>query len=62
MQNWIAICIGKMHINKITQEVLADKLGIRRDYLNKILNGKEHPKGAKKRITTALDELIKEKQ
>lgn len=62
MNNWIADVVGKMHINKIKQEELAKKIGIRRDYLNKILNGKEDPKGAKERITAAVDDIIAERE
>ena len=61
LENWIAIIVGKMHVNKITQSELAKKIGIRRDYLNKILNGFDKPANAEERITKALDELIAER-
>lgn len=57
MEEWIADVIGKMHIHKITQTMLAERIGIRRDYLNKILAGAIRPKGARSRIESALDEL-----
>lgn len=62
MKSWISGVIGKMHIHKITQQQLADKVGIRRDYLNKILNGHKCPANAKDRITLAVDELVKERK
>ena len=58
MENWIAEVVGKMHIHAIRQEELANQLGVRRDYLNKILNGKETPKGAKERIEAAIDSIL----
>lgn len=58
MENWIAACIGKMHVNGIKQGDVADEMGIRRDYLNKILNGKETPKGIEDRVSKAIDTLI----
>lgn len=61
MENWIATVVGKMHIHGISQSDLAAVLGIRRDYLNKILNGRETPANAKANITAALDKLIKDK-
>lgn len=61
MENWIANVVGKMHVNKITQNALAEKMGIRRDYLNKILNGIEKPTNVKERVTKALDDLIAER-
>ncbi len=62
MNDWIAGVVGKMHVHKISQNELAEHLGVRRDYLNKILNGKENPKGASERITAAVDELIAAKK
>lgn len=62
MEKWISGVVGKMHVYKITQTELANKIGIRRDYLNKILGGIEKPANAKERIVAALDELIKEKE
>ena len=61
LENWIAEVVGKMHIHKITQVELAEKIGIRRDYLNKILNGFEKPAKAEERIMKALNELISER-
>ena len=62
MEKWIEIAVGKMHVNKISQEKLASKLGLRRDYVNKILNGIETPKNAEERIMSAIDEIIKAKK
>ena len=61
MDNWIANAIGKMHINDIKQDEVASKMRIRRDYLNKILNGKKTPKDAETRIMSAIDEIIRER-
>jgi DNA-binding transcriptional regulator LsrR (DeoR family) len=58
MEKWIATAVGMMHIHGIKQSELAEKMGIRRDYLNKILNGKHSPSGAKERIEGAIKELI----
>lgn len=58
MEQWIAGVVGKMHINKITQSQLAEKLGVTNDYVWMILNGKKTPKDAEQRITKAIDEII----
>ena len=58
MEQWIGDVVGKMHIHKISQTTVAEKVGIRRDYLNKILNGKEQPKGIKERIEEAVNNII----
>lgn len=61
MEKWIGKAVGKMHINGITQTHLANEIGVRRDYLNKILNGIEKPVGARKRILDGIDRIIERK-
>lgn len=61
MEKWTAEAVGKMHVYGISQAELAEKLGVGRTYLNKILNCKEAPANAKERVIGALDELIKGK-
>ncbi len=56
--DWIAEVVGKMHVYKISQDELAEKMGVRREHINKILNGRIAPKGAEERITAALDAII----
>jgi transcriptional regulator with XRE-family HTH domain len=58
MEPWIAEVVGKMHVHKISQDAIAERVGVRREHINKILNGKIAPKGAAERITVAVDELI----
>lgn len=58
MEKWIAMAVGMMHIHGITQSQLAEKMGVRREHVNKILNGALKPKGAKERIEGAIKELI----
>lgn len=62
MENWIGIAVGKMHVNKISQSQIAKTLGVRRDYINRILNGTETPKNAEERIMTAIDAIIAERK
>ena len=61
MEQWIAEAVGKMHINKITQTQLADRLGVTNDYIWMILNGKKSPKNIESRVMTAIDEIIAER-
>ena len=62
MKKWIGEVVGLMHIHGIRQTELAEKIGVGRQHLNKLLNGKFAPKGIESRIKAALDELIKAKQ
>ena len=58
MEKWIATAVGMMHIYGITQSQVAEKMGVRREHINKILNGALKPKGAKERVESAIKELI----
>ena len=57
---WAARCVGKMHRYAISQAQLAEKLGLRREYVNAVLNCRVRPAGAEQRFKAALDALIKE--
>lgn len=61
MNDWIANAVGKMHVNKITQVQLAEKMGVTREYVTMILNGVKAPKDAEQRINAAIDEIIAER-
>jgi plasmid maintenance system antidote protein VapI len=61
LEKWIATAVGKMHINRITHTDLAQKMGVTREYVTMILNGRKKPSGAKSRIMTAIDEIITER-
>ncbi len=61
MEAWIADVVGRMHIHNIRQAELAERIGVRREHLNKILSGKLAPKGAQERVVAALNEIISER-
>jgi DNA-binding XRE family transcriptional regulator len=61
LDKWIGEAILKMRANKITQEQVAKKVGVRREHINLILSGRYTPKNAKSRIMTAIDEIIRER-
>lgn len=59
-EKWTGSVVGKMHVNCITYDELAEKLGYTKAYISMILNGSRHPANAKEKINAALDELIRE--
>ena len=61
-EKWTGALVGKMHNYRITQEMLADKLGVRKPYVSMILNGKRKPPNIRKRMEDALNELIAEEK
>jgi hypothetical protein len=62
LAQWMGEIVGQMHNNKISQSQLADRLGIRREYVSVILNGHRCPAGAEARFRAAVNELIAEKK
>lgn len=56
-EDWTGEIVGVMHINKISHQKLADKLGWHVKYLSAVLNGKRTPKKAEEKIREALKEL-----
>lgn len=62
MDSWIGEAVGKMHLNRITNKALADKLGYTADYISMILRGVKSPAGIEEKVKTAIDEIIAEKE
>ena len=58
LAQWIGSLVGKMHRHKITKSMLADHLGISREYVSMVLNGHREPSDAEERFTRAVDEII----
>ena len=61
MEEWTGAVIGKMHNNRITFDMLADKMGVTKAYISMCLNCKRKPPLIRQRIEKAVDELIAEK-
>lgn len=55
---WTGAIVGKMHIHKISNTDLAQKLGVSDAWVSMVLNGHRNPAGAEARFNAALDELI----
>lgn len=60
-EQWTATAIGMMHTHHITGGALADYMGIRREYLSQILNGKRTPKDAERKVMEAINALVEER-
>ena len=58
---WTGHLVGKMHINSIKNEDLAEKMELHPKYISMVLNGKKTPKGAKERFEQAVNEIIAER-
>lgn len=60
-QNEIGEIVKFMHLHKIKQKEIAEKIGIRREHLNRILNFQIESQKTIPLIKKALNELVIEK-
>lgn len=58
---WACKVFADMRMKNITQNELAKKLGMTKQYVSAILRGKRTPPDAEQRVKAALDEIIKER-
>lgn len=58
---WASEIIGILHANHIKQIEFAAYMGLTKEYVNMVLNGKRVPQNAEQKFREALNELIKEK-
>lgn len=61
MEGWIAEAVGLMHIKKITQVELAERLGLTREYVSMVLNGKKTPKDAEEKFSKMIRKIAEER-
>ncbi len=57
-QKWTGELVGLLHDYKITQNQLADQLGLSFQYVSMVLRGHRAPPDAEQRFRAALDALI----
>ena len=61
-QKWTGEAVKLMHLNRITQRDVAEKMGLSRERVCKILNGDGCTETAKSRIMNAIFEIIESKK
>ena len=58
VKEWTGEAVSKMHIYGISQTELAQKIGKSREWVCRVLNGKETPKEAPEVFMSAINEII----
>lgn len=56
-ENWTADVVGRMHVARITGQMLAKECGYSAAYVSSVLNGKRGTEETKENILAALDRL-----
>lgn len=59
---WTGNLIGDMHNKGITYDDLAAEMGVTKNYISMILNGKRKPDGICERMVNAVAEIWRKKQ
>lgn len=59
MENWMGEIIAELHMKKIKQKDLAEKMGVTNEYVCTILNGKREkiPKDMEQRMREAIKQI-----
>lgn len=57
LAQWVGELVGEMHIHKITKTELAQEVGVSREYISMVLNGRRAPVGVEKKLRDALSTL-----
>ena len=60
-KKWTGNLVGLMHDHKITKTMLAEELGVSREYVSMILNEHREPAGAECLFLDAVHSLIKKR-
>ena len=59
---WTGRLLGTMHNKGITYEDLAKELGVSKPYISMILNGRRRPDGIRKRMETAVGDIVRRRE
>lgn len=57
LAQWVGDLVGEMHIHKITKTELAQEVGVSREYISMVLNGRRTPVGIEQKLRDALSTL-----
>ena len=59
-EKWTGEVVGLMHVNRISYQMLADRIGWNVKYLSTVMNGHRKPAGAECMVKDALYEILAE--
>lgn len=57
MEKWAAAIVAELHMNRITQRMLAKELGVTEEYVSMLLNGKAKSNGMEQRMRNAINAI-----
>lgn len=61
-EKWTGELIGKMHNAEISQDDIAEEMGVGKAYVSMILHGQRKPDDAKERLNAAFQAILSRKK
>ena len=56
---WTGSLIGRMHVEEVTMEQLANEMNCTKRYVSRILNGTRKPPNARERLESAFENILR---
>ena len=56
--DWSGDFVGRLHTHRVSQQEIADAMGVSRQYVTMILNGWKEPVGAEHMLENALQKVL----
>lgn len=61
-EKWTGDLVGLMHNHKVTKKMLADEIGLSKQYVCMILNSSRKPPGIRERMEQAVQTIIQRQE
>lgn len=61
-EKWTGKLVGKMHNERVSQQDIADEVGVSRTYVCLVLNGQKRSPTAEKRFNEAFEAILKKRK
>jgi predicted transcriptional regulator len=61
-EKWTGRLVGRMHNEMVSQDDMAEELGVTKAYVSMILHGRRKPDGIRERMETAFESVISKRK
>lgn len=61
-EKWTGRLVGRMHNEMVSQDDMAEELGVTKAYVSMILHGRRKPDGIQKRMEDAFESVVSKRK
>ena len=61
-EKWTGRLVGRMHNERVSQDDMAEELGVTKAYVSMILHGRRKPDGIQKRMEDAFESVVSKRK